>query len=147
MFYGPPFDCEHYLDSTIDFLVSEHRDITGAKRFFAQAIAKRGIPEKITLAGYAASHAAVAALQEKEVLPTDLTVRTNKYLNNIVEQDYRKGKQKVRPMLGFKRFTHTVITITGIELVHQIHKSQFDGTALCSSATRTPQIWDAVLAA
>jgi transposase-like protein len=135
------------LDSTIDFLVSEHRDITGAKRFFAQAIAKRGIPEKITLTGYAASHAAVAALQEKEVLPTDLTVRTNKYLNNVIEQDHRRVKQRVRPMLGFKRFAHATITITGIELIHQIKKNQFDVSAICSPQTRTPQVWEAILAA
>jgi transposase-like protein len=83
----------------------------------------------------------------KEVLPTDLTVRTNTYINNRVKQDYRKVKPRVRPMLGFKRFAHTGITITGIERVHQIHNSQFDGTALCSSATRTRHIWDAVLAA
>src|SRR5262245_59787595 len=132
---------------TVDFLLSEHRDITAAKRFFAQAIAKRGVPEKITLDGYAASQAAGTALQEEDILPTDLTVRTNKYLNNVIEQDHRRVKQRVRPMLGFKRFDHTIITITGIELVHQINKNQFDVKALSSSATRTPQVWEAVLAA
>jgi len=50
-------------------------------------------------------------------------------------------------MLGFKRLSHTTITITGIELVHQIKKGQFDVTALCSSVMRTPQVWEAVLAA
>jgi transposase-like protein len=127
--------------------LSEHRDITAAKRLFAHAIAKRGVPEKITLDGYAASHAAVTALQEEDVLPTDLTVRTNKYFNNVTEQDHRRVKPRVRPMLRFKRFDHTIITITGIELVHHINKSQFDGKALSSSATRTPQVWEAVLAA
>ena len=97
--------------------------------------------------GYAASHAAVAALQEEGVLPTDLTVRTNKYLNNVIEQDHRRVKQRVRPMLGFKRFDHAVITITGIELVHQIKKQQFDLSAICAPYTRTPHVWEAVLAA
>ena len=50
-------------------------------------------------------------------------------------------------MLGFKRFDYATITITGIELVHQIKKSQFDISALCSPQTRTPQVWEAVLAA
>ena len=131
MFYGPPFDCEHYLDSTIDFLVSEHRDITGAKRFFAQAIEKRGIPEKMTLDGYAASHAAVAELQEEGRLPTYLTVRTNKDLNNVTEQDHRRVKQRVRPMRGCKCFAHAAVTLSGIELVHQIEKEEFDISALC----------------
>ena len=65
-----------------DFLLSEHRDIATAKRFFAQAIEKCGVPEKITLDGYAASHAAVAELQTEDVLPMTLTVRKNKYLNS-----------------------------------------------------------------
>ena len=50
-------------------------------------------------------------------------------------------------MLGFKRFDHATITITGIELVHQTQKGQFDVTTLRASARRTPQVWEAVLAA
>ena len=54
---------------TIDFFLSEQRDIAAAKRFLPQAIKKRGVPEKVTLDGYAASHIAVAELQEEDVLP------------------------------------------------------------------------------
>jgi len=39
---------------TIDFFLSEHRDIVAAKRFLQEAIEKRGVPQKITLDGYAA---------------------------------------------------------------------------------------------
>lgn len=46
--------------------------------------------------------------------------------------------QRVRLILGFKRFDHAAITITGIELVHQIQKGQFDVLAICSPRTRTP---------
>ena len=70
---------------TVDFLWSEHRDIVTAKRFFARAIEKRGVPEKITLDGYAASHVVVAQLQAEKILPANLPVRTNKYLNNVIE--------------------------------------------------------------
>ncbi len=38
-------------------------------------------------------------------LGEDVTHRTNQYLNNHLEQDHRGIKQRVRPMLGFKRFT------------------------------------------
>ena len=131
----------------MDFFLSEHRDIAAAKRFFAQAIEKRRTSQKITLDGYAASHAAVAKLQEEGVLPATLTVRTNRYLNNLIEQDHRRIKQRVRPMLGFKRFDHATITIAGIELIHQIKKSQFDVSAVCSPQTCMPQVWEAVLAA
>jgi len=129
---------------TIDFFLSERRDIAAATRFLQQAIEMRGTPQKITLDGYAASHAAVAELQEEGVLPPTLTMRTNRYLNNVIEQDHRRVKQRVRPMLGFKRFDHATITITGIELVHQIKKGQFDISVLCSPHARTPQSWEAV---
>ena len=127
--------------------MSDRRDIAAAKQFLQQAIKKCGVPEKVTLDGYAASHVAVAELQEEGVLPAGLTMRTNKYLNNVIEQDHHRVKQRVRPMLGFKRFDHAAVTIAGIELVHQIRKDQFDVSALCCTAPRTPQVWEAVLAA
>jgi putative transposase len=132
---------------TVDLLLSERRDIAAAKCFFAQTIKKRGIPQKITLDGYAASHVAVSELQEEGILPAKLLVRTNRYLNNLIEQDHRRVKQRVRSMLGFKRFGYAAITISGIELVHQIKKKQFDISAVCSPQTLTPQVWEAVLAA
>jgi transposase-like protein len=132
---------------TVDFLLSEHRDIVAAKRFFARAIEKHGVTEKITLDGYAASHEAVAKLQEEGILSTDLIVRESKYLNNVIVQDHRRVKQRVRSMLRFKRFDHATITITGIELGRQIKKQQFDLSAICAPHARTPQVWKAVLAA
>ena len=127
--------------------MSKYRDIAAAKQFLQQAIEKRGVPQKITLDGYAASHEAVGELQEEGVLPTELTVRTSKYLNNLIEQDHRKVKQRVRPMLGFKRFDYAAVTLAGIELIHQIKKSQFDISGLCTPRARIPQVWEAVLAA
>ena len=50
-------------------------------------------------------------------------------------------------MLGFRRFDHATITISGIELVHQIKKGQFDLSAICTPRARTPQIWESALAA
>ena len=111
-----------------------------------RAIEKRGVPEKITLDGYAASHAVVAELQEEAVLPTTLTMRTNRYLNNVIEQDHHRVKQRVKSMLGFKRFAHAT-TISGIELVHQIKKKQFERPAICAPLAGTPQVWAAILAA
>jgi transposase-like protein len=132
---------------TIDFFLSEHRDSVAAKRFLQEAIEKRGVPQKIMLDGYAASHGAVAELQEEGILPAKLLVRTNRHLNNLIEQDHRRVKQRVRPMLGFKCFAHAVIPISGIELVHQIKKGQFDLSGFCPPQFCMPQIWEAVLAA
>ena len=36
--------------------------------------------------------------------------------STLVEQDHRRIKQRIRPMLGFKRFETAAVTIRGIEL-------------------------------
>ncbi len=37
----------------------------------------------------------------------------------------QRVKQRIRPMLGFKRFDNAVVTISGIELAEKIKKGQF----------------------
>ena len=81
------------------------------------------------------------------MLRLETKVWTSKYLNNIVEQDHRRVKQRLYPMLGFKSFTNAAITISGIELAQKIRKGQFDTSAVTMRAgSRVPQVWDAVLA-
>src|SRR5262249_33509702 len=113
--------------------------MAAAKQFLQQAIEKRGIPEKIMLDGATASHAAIVELQEEQVLSAKLVVRTNRYRDNLIEQDHRRVKQRVRPMLGLQRFDSAAVTLAGIELVHQIKKKQFDVSSLCPTHTRTPE--------
>jgi transposase-like protein len=74
----------------------------------------------ITLDGYAASHRAVDKLKAAGRLPRRVRVRSSKYLNNVIEQDHR---QRIRPMLGFKRFETAAVTIRGIELAEKIKKT------------------------
>ena len=133
---------------TVDFLLREHRDVTASKRFLTKAIAKHEAPAKITLDGYEASHQAIADLKRTSIIPDETLVRTSKYLNNIIEQDHRRIKQRIRPMLGFKVFTKAAITICGIELVQKIKKGQFNLTVLRQGTQITlHQMWDVVLAA
>ena len=132
---------------TVDSVLSKRRDMVAAKRFFSRATQQHGAPRVITLDGYAASHRAVAKLKEVGTLPGRVQVRSCKYLNNVVEQDHRRIKQRVRPMLGFKRFETAAVTIRGIELAAKIKKQQFNLKAVTSNATTAPEIWAAVLAA
>ncbi|MDT4967434.1 MAG: putative transposase [Acidobacteriota bacterium] len=133
---------------TVDFLLSEHRDIAAAEQFFRQAAAKHGKPERITLDAYPATHSAIVELKKSGVLSPQTKVWTSKYLNNIVEQDHRRVKQRIYPMLGFKRFANAAITRSGIELVQKIRKGQFNTEELTSGVKVTvPQMWEAVLAA
>ena len=52
-------------------------------------------------------------------------IRCCQYLNNVVEQDHRRVKGRLRPMLGFKTFYNARGVIIGIELAQKIHKRQF----------------------
>ena len=74
-------------------------------------------------------------------------MRTSKYLNYLIEQGHRRIKQRIYPMLGFKRFANAAITISGIELAQRIRKGQFDTSQTAQSRVRVPQVWEAVLAA
>ena len=86
---------------------------------------KHGTPRVITLDAYAASHRAITELQSAGTITRRVRVRSSKYLNNLVEQDHRRIKQRIRPMLGFERLETAAITITGIELAEKIRKQQF----------------------
>ena len=69
-------------------------------------------------------------------------------MNNLIEQDHRRIKQRIYPMLGFKKFTHAAIAISGIELSQKIRKGQFNIASLMTEVgMRVPQIWEALLAA
>ena len=57
--------------------------------------------------------------------PNPVTIRCCQYLNNVVEQDHRRVKGRLRPMLGFKTFYNARRVIIGIELTQKIHKRQF----------------------
>jgi transposase-like protein len=76
-----------------------------------------------------------------------VTVRSCQYLNNIVEQDHRGVKLRLRPMLGLKNFAYAATTIAGVELLHRIRKDQFVLGRLRVRGRSTPEIWNAVLAA
>ena len=119
---------------TVDFHLSAKRDVAAAKAFFAKAVKSQGVPQTITLDGYAASHRAVRELKDDGLLPEGTKVRSSKYLNNLIEQDHRSIKQRIAAMLGFKRFRNAATTIAGIELMHRIRKGKFAPVVLASKA-------------
>jgi transposase-like protein len=79
------------------------------------------------------------------LLPESTKVRSSKYLNDLIEQDHRNIKSRTNVMLGFKRFGCAKTTISGIELMHRIRKSQFDLRTLGLKDTTAPAVWNAVL--
>ena len=113
----------------------------------AQRDEEHSCAHEITLDTYAASHRAVREMKEDAELPGRVKVRSSQYLNNLVEQDHRRVKQRIRPMLGFKRFDNAVVTISGIELAEKIKKGQFKTGKLGGGDATMTELWNAALAA
>src|SRR2546423_8576425 len=111
---------------TIEFLLSARRDVSAAKRFFKKMMRAdhRRLPFSISVDKNAAYPEAFTSSQAEKVLPHDCTLRRVKYLNNVIEQDHRFIKKKVRSSQCFKRFHTAERTLEGIEAMHMIRKGQ-----------------------
>jgi putative transposase len=71
-----------------------------AKQFFRQAVGIVGhVPDQVTTDGHMSYSRAI-----RETLSSNVQHRTNKYLNNRLEQDHRGIKQRSYPMGGFGNF-------------------------------------------
>ena len=83
-------------------------------------------PRTITLDGFKPSHAALRRMGMRNEFnyrwENPVNIRSCQYLNNIVEQDHRRIKRRVQPMLGFKKFYNARRVIMGIELMQMLHK-------------------------
>ena len=83
---------------TIDFLLTAHRDKKAAKRFLRKAIRHHSVPEKITIDKNGANTAAIEDYNAEN--GSEIELRQNKYLNNLIEQDHRAIKRLIKLMLG-----------------------------------------------
>ncbi len=112
---------------TLDFMLSERRNLAAARRFFKRAIAANGVPDRVVIDKSGANLAglqAVNAILKFAGGGRTVEIRQVKYLNNILEQDHRFIKRITAPMMGFKAFHSAAATIAGIEAAHMIRKGQ-----------------------
>jgi transposase-like protein len=116
---------------TVDFLLRAHRDKAAAQRYFEKSIEQNGEPETVTIDKSGANLAALEALNAGRETP--IRIRQNKCLNNIIEQDHRAIKRRIRPILGFKTFRCARILLGGIELMHMIKKGQMKSSGQTSA--------------
>jgi transposase, IS6 family len=109
-----------------DFLLSESRDLTSARRFFQKALAAPGHPRPrvINVDGNPSYPNVIEELKQERVLARRCRCRIVPYLNNIVEQDHRSIKRRVNASLGFRSFDGAQRTIQGDEAMHMIRKGQ-----------------------
>ncbi|NEQ53547.1 MAG: IS6 family transposase [Leptolyngbya sp. SIO3F4] len=115
--------------NTLDFMLSAKRDAKAAKRFLKKVLnAPHTIePRVITVDKNAAYPPAIDELKQDAALPKTTETRQVKYLNNIIEQDHRFIKRRVKPGLGFGSFNTARRTLKGYEAMSMIRKGQIDG--------------------
>jgi DDE domain len=101
------------VGDTVEFWFSEHRDLPAAKRFFRKALERHGRPDRIVIDGSQTNHEAIASCDAANRLQDrsrrrlkPITIRKSRYLNNRIEQDHRRIKRRVRPMLGLQVADH-----------------------------------------
>jgi putative transposase len=84
----------------IDVRLSDTRDLAAAEAFFRSAWTVTGVmPDRITTDGHDAYPRAIRNVFGDRVLH-----RTNRHLNNHLEQDHRGIKQRYRPTCALKTF-------------------------------------------
>jgi transposase-like protein len=113
-------------NQTIEFILSAKRDVSAAKRFFKKVMRAdhRRLPFSINVDRNAAYPDAFTASQAEQVLPQDSKLRRVKYLNNVIEQDHRFVKKRVRAAQCFKSFGTAQRTLDGIEAMNVVRKGQ-----------------------
>ena len=67
---------------------------------------------------------AISGVQQEGILRRRCRHRTVQYLNNILEQDHRAIKRRVKAKQGFREFHAARRTIQGYEAIHMIRKGQ-----------------------
>jgi transposase, IS6 family len=112
--------------NTIDFLLSANRDAHAAKQFLQKALRLPGHPRPrvINVDGNPSYPKVISELNQTTDLGRRCRRRPVPYSNNILEQDHRSIKRRVRASQGFRSFDGAWRTIQGIETVYMIREGQ-----------------------
>jgi len=117
--------------ATIDFLLSALRDAAAAERLFRKALGDPSHPQPrvINTDKGRLYCSAIAGVKEEGILRRRCRHRPVQYLNNILEQDHRAIKRRVKAKQSFREFRAARRTIEGYEAMHMIHKGQARGVS------------------
>ena len=143
---GSPFTgrVSHPLDGEQSFMTSPHRhspltslawshhaptplrNAAAAKRLFRQALSAPSHPQpRVINTDQARLYGqAIARVKKEGILRHRCRHRPVQYLNNIVKQDHRAIKRRVKAKQGFREFQAARRTIQGYEAMHMIRKGQ-----------------------
>jgi len=111
---------------TIEFLLSAKRDAIAAKRFLQKALRSPGHPRPrvINVDRNPSYPKAISELRRTGHLGRRCRCRPIRYLNNVVEQDHRAIKRRLRACQGFRSLAAAQRTIQGIETMNMLRKGQ-----------------------
>jgi IS6 family transposase len=112
--------------ATVDFLLSTKRDAAAAERFLSKALDGKNHPHPrvINTDKDAAYPPAIAQLKSKAALEENCRYRPAQYFNNVLEQDHRAIKRRVRAGQHFRSFRGAWRTIAGYEAIHMIRNAK-----------------------
>ena len=89
--------------NTLDFMLSERRNTAGIR--------------------------VINKILKRFGCPVSVQIIQSKYLNNLIEQDHRFIKRRVRNVGGFGTFPGAAATLAGIEVTNMIRKRQFENSS------------------
>ena len=121
--------------NTVDFLLTRRRQKMSAQKFFNKAIGNNGKPRIVNIDKSGSNSSAILTVNKRSLSSKKIKIRKVKYLNNIIEQDHRRIKRRIRIMTGFKEFESAQRTLSGIEVVSIIKKDQIINP--CSTSFKT----------
>ncbi len=112
---------------TLDFHLSQKRTSKAAKRFLGKALSRspHHRPTVISTDKNPATNEAIAALRPEGRLASHCRHRQVKYLNNRLESDHGKLKQRIRLVRGFQSQRTAHNAIRGFETMRMLRKGQF----------------------
>ena len=86
---------------TVEFMLSEQRDLLASKRFLRKALSRHSRPDRVVIDGSQTNQEAIIAGDSESRLRDrsrrslkPVRIRRSQYLNNRIEQDHRRIKRR-----------------------------------------------------
>jgi len=119
--------------NTLDWMLSETRDRKAAAKFLKELVSlSHSInPRVINTDKNAAYPPAFEDCKEEKIFCEETKLRQVKYLNNVIEQDHRYVKRRLKNSLWLQSFQTAKSTISGYETMRMIRKGQVEN--LCKN--------------
>jgi transposase-like protein len=107
---------------TVEFWFSERRNLMAAKRFLRKTLKRHGRPKRIAIYASQTNREAILSCDTTSPLQDrsrcklkPVRIRQSAYLNNLIEQDHRALKRRVRSMMVFKSMDSACAVLSGID--------------------------------